>query len=495
MTSDGNYGLPPIEEGLTYDDVLLLPCHSKVLPGETDLQTQFTRNISLKAPLASAAMDTVTEAATAITMAQFGGIGIIHKNLSIEQQAKQVTKVKKSEAGMITDPITIAPGESVAEVVRIMRKYNISGLPVVDASALVGIVTGRDIRFEKDMGKTVAQVMTKDVVTTTKGASSESAIELMHRHRIEKLPVLDDNNKNLIGLYTIKDIEKSRMYPDASKDSGGRLICGAAIGAGGDFMERAEALLSAGADCIIVDTAHGHSQGVLDAVSRVKKEFSRFGFEVIGGNVATGEGALALAEAGADAVKVGVGPGSICTTRIVTGIGVAQLTAVMECSYALKKLGIPVIADGGIKFSGDVVKAMAGGAGTVMIGSLFAGTAEAPGDMVIYQGKSYKMYRGMGSIGAMAQGSKDRYFQGEVEDSGKLVPEGIEGRVAYRGPLGDSLFQMLGGLRSAMGYLGAATIPELRSRARFKRISPAGLRESHVHDVYITREAPNYKLD
>jgi IMP dehydrogenase len=496
MTIITDTGLPHIDEGLTYDDVLLMPCHSTVLPGETKLRTQFTRRIQLNAPLASAAMDTVTEAATAIVMAQFGGIGIIHKNLTIDGQASQVRSVKKSEAGIITDPVIVSPKESVGDVVAIMRKYNISGLPVCENGSLIGIVTNRDIRFEKDLGKNICEIMTKRVITCPKGSTHDQAIELMHEHRIEKLPVVDgkDNNK-LLGMYTIKDIQKTMEHPNASKDSGGRLIVGAAIGAGGDYMERAEALLDAGADCLIVDTAHGHSQGVLDAVTKVKKEFSKYDFEMIGGNIATAGAAVALMEAGADAVKVGVGPGSICTTRIVTGIGVAQLTAVMECAHALKGTGVPVIADGGIKFSGDVVKALAGGAGTVMIGSLFAGTEESPGEMVIYQGKSYKTYRGMGSIGAMAEGSKDRYFQGEIEDQGKLVPEGIEGRVAYKGSLGNSVYQILGGIRSAMGYIGASSIDELQERARFRRISPAGLKESHVHDVYITREAPNYKLD
>jgi IMP dehydrogenase len=499
MTSDQKPAvrgaIPVIEYALTFDDVLIVPAHSRILPGETNLETHFTRRIRLKMPLVSAAMDTVTEAPTAIVMAQAGGIGIIHKNLSIADQADQVHRVKKSEAGMVTDPITVSPDQTVGDIIAIMRKFNISGLPVVAGGVLVGIVTGRDIRFEKNHGRKVREVMTANVITCKKGVSSEEAIELLHSHRIEKLPVLSDDGKTLIGLYTIKDIVKSQRFPNASKDEGGRLLVGAAIGAGGDYLQRCEALLEAGADVIVIDTAHGHSQGVLDAVATVRKTFSRFNFEIVGGNVATPEATLALIEAGADAVKVGVGPGSICTTRIVTGVGVPQLSAVMECSAAARSKGVPIIADGGVKFSGDVVKALAGGADTVMIGSMFAGTDEAPGELVIYQGKSYKMYRGMGSLGAMQQGSKDRYFQGEVEDSGKLVPEGIEGRVAYKGPLANVLHQVMGGIRSAMGYVGAQTISLLQERVTFRRISSAGLKESHVHDVYITREAPNYRID
>jgi IMP dehydrogenase len=498
MSSDRQSGRQTpitIETALTYDDVLLVPQHSKVLPGETQLETRFTRRIKLKIPLVSAAMDTVTEAPTAIAMAQAGGIGIIHKNMSIADHAAEVRKVKKSEAGMVLDPITVSPDQTVGDILAIMRKHNISGLPVVDGGALVGICTGRDIRFEKNTSRRVREVMTAEVVTTKRGVSTEEAIEILHKHRIEKLPILDDDNRTLIGLYTIKDIEKSRKFPNASKDSKGRLLVGAALGAGGDYLERAEALLDAGVDVLIVDTAHGHSQGVLDAVARVKKSFKKYDFEVVGGNVATAEATQALIEAGADGVKVGVGPGSICTTRIVTGVGVPQLSAVMESAAAARGTGVPIIADGGVKFSGDVVKALAGGADTVMIGSMFAGTDEAPGEMVIYQGKSYKMYRGMGSLGAMSKGSKDRYFQGDVEDQGKLVPEGIEGRVAYKGPLANTLFQLMGGIRSAMGYVGAPTIRDLQERARFRKITSAGLKESHVHDVYITREAPNYKLD
>lgn len=499
-TLDPVYSRYGLSLALTYDDVLLQPRHSAVMPAETNLEAFFTRHLRLKAPFVSAAMDTVTEAGTAIVMAQSGGIGVIHKNLSIEAQAAEVRKVKKSEAGMVISPITVSPDHTVGDVIAIMRQHNISGLPVVAGGALVGIVTGRDIRFEKNHDRRVSEVMTSEVISTRKGISSEQAIELLHHHRIEKLPVLDSDGKTLIGMYTIKDIEKSRRFPNASKDSQGRLIVAAAIGAAGDFMERCEALLEAGADAIIVDTAHGHSQGVLNAVANVRKSFKRFAFEVIGGNVATPEATIALIEAGADAVKVGVGPGSICTTRIVTGIGVPQLSAVIECAAAARSLApkhgyVPIIADGGIKFSGDCVKALAGGADTVMIGSMFAGTDEAPGELVIYQGKSFKMYRGMGSLGAMAKGSKDRYFQGDIEDTGKLVPEGIEGRVAYKGPLYDTLYQLLGGVRSAMGYVGAATIRDLQERVVFRQITHAGLKESHVHDVYITREAPNYKLD
>jgi IMP dehydrogenase len=440
-------------------------------------------------------MDTVTEAATAIVMAQAGGIGIIHKNLSIDVQAARVHQVKKSEAGMVTDPVTVGPDQTVGDILSIMARYNISGLPVVSRGALVGIVTGRDIRFERNPQRPVHEVMTAEVITCRKGISSEEAIEILHRHRIEKLPVLDDDGKTLIGLYTIKDIVKSQRFPNASKDLQGRLLVGAAIGASGDYLDRAQSLLEAGVDVLIVDTAHGHSQGVIDAVKLIKKQFSQFTFEIVAGNVATPEATRALIQAGCDGVKVGVGPGSICTTRIVTGVGVPQLSAVIECAAAAAGSGVPIIADGGVKFSGDVVKALAGGADTVMIGSMFAGTDESPGELVIYQGKSYKMYRGMGSLGAMQHGSKDRYFQGDIEDLGKLVPEGIEGRVAYKGPLANVLYQLMGGLRSAMGYIGADTITSLQERAVFRRITNAGLKESHVHDVYITREAPNYRID
>ncbi len=482
-------------QGLAYDDVLLVPQHSEILPHEANLETKLTRQLKLKIPLVSAAMDTVTEAKSAIVMAQAGGIGIIHKNLTIDEQADEVRQVKKSESGIVKDPVTVRPDNSLADIVQIMKRENFSGFPVVDDGRLVGIITGRDIRFEKDLKRLVRDVMTKEVITCTKQTGPDEAVELLHRHRIEKLPVLDSDGKTLIGMYTVKDIFKSKKFPNASKDSAGRLLVGAAVGAGGDYIERAEALVKAGVDVIIIDTAHGHSQGVLNAVKRLRTELKSFDFQLIAGNVATAEAVKALAEAGADAVKVGIGPGSICTTRIIAGIGVPQFSAVLECAAEGKRLGIPIIADGGIKFSGDIVKALAAGAGTVMIGSLFAGTDETPGELIIYQGKSYKQYRGMGSLGAMRKGSRDRYFQGAVDDPGKLVPEGIEGRIPYRGPLADTIYQLVGGIRSAMGYCGAATIENLFERADFVQITSAGLKESHVHDVYITREAPNYKLD
>ncbi len=481
--------------GLAYDDVLLVPQHSEILPHEANLETQLTRQLKIKIPLVSAAMDTVTEAKAAIVMAQAGGIGIIHKNLSIEDQADEVRQVKKSESGIVKDPVTVRPDNSLAEVMDIMKRVNFSGFPVVDEGQLVGIITGRDIRFEKDVRRLVRDVMTKEVITCSKNTSPDEAVELLHKHRIEKLPVLDTDGRTLIGMYTVKDIFKSKTFPNASKDSSGRLLVGAAVGAGGDFIERSEALLKAGVDVIIVDTAHGHSEGVIQAVRRLKETLRSYNFQLIAGNVATASAVRALVEAGADAVKVGIGPGSICTTRIVAGIGVPQFTAVLECAEEGRKLGVPIIADGGIKFSGDIVKALAAGAGTVMIGSLFAGTDETPGDLIIYQGKSYKQYRGMGSLGAMRKGSRDRYFQGGVDDPGKLVPEGIEGRIPYRGTLADTIYQLVGGIRSAMGYCGAPTIDHLYQRAEFVQITSAGLKESHVHDVYITREAPNYKLD
>lgn len=481
--------------GLSYDDILILPQHSEILPHEANLETQFTRNIRLKIPLLSAAMDTVTEAKTAITMAQAGGIGIIHKNLTIEDQADEVRQVKKSESGIVKDPITVSSNQTIAEVQQIMVREKFSGFPVVDDGRLVGIITGRDLRFEKDPRRFVRDVMTKNVITCTRDTTPDQAEEILHKHRIEKLPVLDTDGRALFGMYTVKDIVKAKTFPKASKDSSGRLLVGAAIGAGGDYLERAEALIKAGVDVLIIDTAHGHSQGVLNAVKKVKENFGRAKFDLIAGNIATAQAVEALVSAGADAVKVGIGPGSICTTRVVAGIGVPQFTAVLNCARAARQLGVPVIADGGIKYSGDIVKALAAGASTVMIGSLFAGTDEAPGELIIYQGKSYKQYRGMGSIGAMRKGSRDRYFQAGVEDAGKLVPEGIEGRISYRGPLADTIYQLTGGLRSAMGYIGAATIDELYKRSEFVQITASGLRESHVHDVYITREAPNYKLD
>ena len=483
-----------IKKGLAYDDVLLIPQHSEVLPAQADLSTQLTRRISLKKPILSAAMDTVTESLTAITMAQSGGIGIIHKNLSVEGQAREVEIVKKSESGIVTDPLTVTPDMTLAEVLEIKAKTGFSGFPVVENGRLQGIVTGRDIRFNENVDASVRDIMTKEVITTPVGTPSSEAVSILHKHRIEKLPVVSED-MTLAGMFTVKDILKTEKFPEASKDSQGRLLVGAAVGASGDYLERARALLEAGADVLVVDTAHGHSRGVLEAVKTLKKELSSFKFDIIAGNIASKAAVKALVEAGADAVKVGIGPGSICTTRVVAGVGVPQFTAVLDCAEEARKHQIPVIADGGIKFSGDVVKALAAGAQCVMIGSLFAGTEEAPGELIIYQGKSYKQYRGMGSLGAMQKGSSERYFQGEVTDQKKLVPEGIEGRIAYRGPLDNNIYQMIGGVRSAMGYLGAATIEKLHERAEFIEISSAGLKESHVHDVYITREAPNYKLD
>jgi len=478
--------------GFTFDDVLIQPNYSNVLPHQVDLSTWLTKDIKLNTPLLSAAMDSVTESKTAICMAREGGIGIIHKNMSVEAQALEVDKVKKSESGMIVDPITMAPEHKVHEVLVVMEKYRISGVPIVDGDQLVGIVTNRDLRFETRMDRSLRDIMTKDnLVTVTKGISMDEAKILLHAHRIEKLLVVDEKNR-LQGLITIKDIEKTRKYPDSCKDSMGRLRVGAAVGVAGDREARIEALLKAGADAIVIDTAHGHSQGVLDAVVATRETFD---CQLIVGNVATAAGAEALIKAGADAIKIGIGPGSICTTRIVAGIGVPQVSALFDCNEVAEKYGVPMIADGGIKFSGDVVKAIASGAQTVMIGSLFAGTEESPGETILYQGRSYKLYRGMGSLGAMQSGSKDRYFQDGIDDQKKLVPEGIEGRVPYKGHLSSSIYQLLGGLRSGMGYAGCANIEQLRHDARMTRITPAGLRESHVHDVIITKEAPNYRLE
>lgn len=482
-----------IPMALTFDDVLLVPGPSSVLPSEVSLKTRLTDEIELKAPLISAAMDTVTEYRTAIAMAREGGIGIIHKNMSVEAQAKEVEKVKKSESGMIVDPITVSPYQSVAEVQAIMRTYSISGLPVIDNGKLVGIVTNRDLRFVSDTDLRVNDVMTsKNLVTAPVGIDLAHSKALLHEHRIEKLLVVDDNGR-LKGLITIKDIEKIKQYPNAAKDGMGRLLVGAAIGVSRDLMERTEALVNARVDVVVLDSAHGHSDGILRALAGVKHNFPNL--PVIAGNIATGEATLALIEAGANAVKVGVGPGSICTTRIVAGVGVPQLTALKDCVAAARKKNIPVIADGGIKFSGDISKAIGVGAHSVMIGSLFAGTDETPGETFLYQGRKYKGYRGMGSIGAMQQGSSDRYFQEGNFQVSKLVPEGIEGKVPYRGPIAEMIYQLLGGLRSGMGYTGAATIEELHEKARFVQISTAGLRESHVHDVIITREAPNYRTE
>lgn len=491
-----NFADRDFRRGLTYDDVLILPGYSEVLPHEADLSGYFSRNIRLKTPIVSAAMDTVTESETAISMARHGGIGVIHKNLSIKSQSAEVKSVKKSESGMIVDPVTAKQDQTVGDVLGLMDHHNISGLPVIEQDRLVGIVTGRDINFEKNLSKTVRDVMTKKVITAKEGTTLEEAVDILHRNRIEKLPVVSSHDQTLVGMFTIKDIEKARLHPQASKDSKGQLFVAAAVGAGGDFLERSEALLQAGADALVVDTAHGQSKGVLQAIAALRSEFSNlYQFDLVGGNVATAKGVQDLIDAGVDGVKVGIGPGSICTTRIIAGIGVPQFTAVCDCAEVGKRAGVPVIADGGVKSSGDLVKALAAGASSVMIGSMFAGTEEAPGEMIIYQGKSYKTYRGMGSMGAMAKGSRDRYFQGNVSESSKLVPEGIEGRVAYKGSLGQTLYQMIGGIRAGMGYIGAATLSELKEKAEFIRISPAGLRESHAHDIFITREAPNYKID
>ena len=477
----------------TFDDLLLIPGHSAVLPGEVDVRSRLSRNIQLNVPIVSAAMDTVTEAATAITMARQGGIGFVHKNMSIERQALEVEKVKKSESGMIVDPISIEPGRKLYEVMEIMSKYRISGVPVVKNGKLVGIITNRDLRFETNLDQTVDAVMTKDNLATARpGITLEESKAILHERRIEKLLVVDDEGK-LVGLITIKDIEKIKKYPYACKDDLGRLRVGAAVGVGADMEQRVERLISANVDVVVVDTAHGHSDGVIQTVKALKKKFPRL--ELIAGNVATPEGTRSLAEAGIDAVKVGVGPGSICTTRVVAGIGVPQMTAIMDCAEEARRWGLPVVADGGIKYSGDVTKALAGGADSVMIGSLFAGTEESPGETILFQGRTYKVYRGMGSIEAMKEGSKDRYFQDEVESEKKLVPEGIVGRVPYRGPLAETVYQLVGGLRAGMGYLGAANIQELQTKPRFMQITAAGLRESHVHDVIIIKEAPNYRVE
>ncbi len=482
-----------IPEYLTFDDVLLVPGYSEVLPKDVDVSTQLTRGIRLNIPLVSAAMDTVTEARTAIALAQEGGIGIIHRNLSIADQALEVDKVKKSESGMILNPITVHPDQKIYEALELMKRYRISGVPVTKDGKLVGILTNRDLRFEKRLDEKISTVMTKEnLITAPVGISLEESKEILHKHRIEKLLVVDEHN-NLKGLITIKDIEKMRKYPNSCKDSLGRLRVGAAIGPGKDREERVEALIRAGVDVLVVDTAHGHSKDVIETVLDIKENYPDI--QVIAGNVATREGVLALIKAGADGVKVGVGPGSICTTRIIAGVGVPQLSAIMETAEVSKKYGVPIIADGGIKFSGDITKAIAAGASSVMIGNLFAGTDETPGEIVLYQGRSYKVYRGMGSIEAMKEGSKDRYFQEGVESEAKLVPEGIEGRVPYRGALSFCVQQLVGGLKAGMGYVGARNIQELQEKARFIRITSSGLKESHVHDVIITKEAPNYRLE
>jgi len=483
--------LDTIEHAYTFDDLLLVPAASEVLPNEVSLATLLTKSITLNIPLVSAAMDTVTEHRAAIAMAREGGIGIIHKNMSVEEQVREVRKVKKSESGMVIDPITVNDTQTVREVNEIMRNYRISGVPVLRGTKLVGIVTNRDLRFVSDEDLLVRDVMTsKNLVTAKVGITLEQSKALLHEHRIEKLLVVDDDG-NLQGLITIKDIEKVRKYPNAAKDDLGRLRVGAAIGVNSG-LDQVERLISVGVDVVVLDSAHGHSRNILTALSRLKDAFPDL--QVIAGNVATAEGAEALIRAGADCVKVGVGPGSICTTRIVAGVGVPQMTAIHNCSKAAEKFGVPVIADGGIKYSGEIAKAIGIGARVVMIGSLFAGTDESPGETFLYQGRTYKGYRGMGSLGAMKQGSSDRYFQEGVENQAKFVPEGIEGKVPYRGPLSDMIYQLMGGLRSGMGYLGAATIEELRQKARFVKITAAGLKESHVHDVIITKEAPNYRL-
>ena len=478
-------------EALTYDDVSLVPAHSTVLPKDVSLATQLTRSLRLKLPIVSAAMDTVTEARLAIAMAQLGGIGIIHKNLSAELQAAEVAKVKNFEAGVIREPFTVGPMTTIGEVLKLTRARNISGVPVVDGGQLVGIVTGRDMRFEKKLDDPVRNIMTKKdrLVTVREGASDEEVIGLLHKHRIEKVLVVNDDFE-LRGLITVKDIQKKSDNPNAAYDPDEQLLVGAAVGVGGDTEERIAALAAAGVDVVIVDTAHGHSQGVIDRVAWVKKNFPKL--QVIGGNIVTGDAALALMDAGADAVKVGVGPGSICTTRVVAGVGVPQITAIDLVAEALQDR-IPLIADGGIRYSGDIGKALVAGASTVMIGGLFAGTEESPGQVELFQGRSYKSYRGMGSLGAMETGSKDRYFQ-EASDADKLVPEGIEGRVPYRGPLSGIIHQLAGGLRATMGYVGCATIEQMRTQPRFVRITGAGQRESHVHDVTITKQPPNYQI-
>ena len=481
-----------IEEALTFDDVSLVPAHSDFLPQDADLTTWVTRELKLNIPIMSSAMDTVTEARLAIAMAQAGGVGVVHKNMTIEQQAAEVRVVKKYEAGVIKDPVTVDPYTTIREVFDLTRQHNISGVPVVDNNELVGIVTSRDMRFEKKLDDPVRNIMTRkeNLITVQEGASQDEVLELLHQHRIEKVLVVNDRFE-LRGLVTVKDIQKSRDFPNAAKDESERLLVAAAVGVGGDTDGRIDALVQAGVDIVVVDTAHGHSQGVLDRISWCKKQYPEL--QVIGGNVSTSDGALALVEAGADGVKIGQGPGSICTTRVVAGVGVPQISAVAAAARALEKHGVPVIADGGIRFSGDLAKAIVAGASTVMLGSLLAGTEEAPGEVELFQGRSYKSYRGMGSLGAMQKGSSDRYFQSETA-ADKLVPEGIEGRVPYKGPMASVVHQMLGGLRASMGYVGCRTIEDMRTKPRFVRITGAGVIESHAHDVSITKEAPNYKL-
>jgi IMP dehydrogenase len=482
----------PLRECLTFDDVLLVPQYSEVLPRDVDTRTRLARNIELGIPLISAAMDSVTEARTAIAMAREGGLGILHKNLHPEDQALEVEKVKRAESGIVVDPVTVAPGDLLEYAVELMRRANISGLPVVEDERPVGILTSRDIRFETNRAQPVRNLMTprEKLVTAPPGIKPDEARALLHKHRIEKLLVVDPATGKLIGLITIKDLLQAERFPSAVKDDKGRLRCGAAVGPGPDREQRTQLLVEAGVDVVVIDTAHGHSRGVIEAVRATRQAFPELA--IIAGNIATAEATEALIEAGVDAIKVGIGPGSICTTRVVAGVGVPQITAVSDCSRVAHRYGVPVIADGGIKYSGDVAKAIAAGADVVMVGSLFAGTDEAPGEMILYQGRSYKTYRGMGSLGAMRRGSKDRYGQAGAADE-KLVPEGIEGRVPYRGSLSSNLYQLVGGLRSSMGYCGARTIPEMQAKARFVKSTPMGLRESHVHDVIITEEAPNYR--
>ncbi len=479
-----------LKEGLTFDDVLLIPGKSEVLPKETDVTTMLTKGLKINIPIISAGMDTVTEARLAIAIAREGGIGIIHKNMSIKNQALEVDKVKRSEHGVIVDPFYLSPQHITSDAMELMERYRISGVPIVDEKGkLVGIITNRDLRFETDMTKSINDVMTKDnLVTASVGTDLIQAEQILKKHKIEKLPLVD-NKGYLKGLITIKDIEKTIQFPNSAKDKGGRLLVGAAVGVTNDIMDRVEALVAAKVDVIVVDTAHGHSKGVIEAVKRIKLNYPDL--QIIAGNVATAEGTRDLIEAGVDGVKIGIGPGSICTTRVVTGVGVPQITAIYDCAEEAEKHGIPIIADGGVKYSGDIVKAIASGASSVMLGSLFAGTEESPGETEIYQGRSFKVYRGMGSLASMASGSKDRYFQ---EDAKKLVPEGVEGRVPFKGPLSDTIFQLVGGLRSGMGYCGTPDIKTLKEESKFIRVTAAGLRESHPHDVHITKEAPNYSL-
>ena len=492
-----SFDISSIPEALTFDDVLLRPAHSEVVPSQVDVRSRLTRAITLNMPIISSAMDTVTEARLAIAMAQAGGIGVIHRNLEAEEQAEEVRKVKRYESGMVVNPITIFPDETLADALALMRHHGISGIPVVERgpsgkpAKLCGIVTNRDVRFADNPLQPVSELMTKKLITVREGVQKDDARRLLHQHRIEKLLVVDEDHR-CVGLITVKDIEKATLHPHACKDAEGRLRVAAASTVGDKGFERALMLIDAGVDCIIVDTAHGHSQMVLDQVMRIKRESNSI--QLIAGNVATGEATRALIDAGADAIKVGIGPGSICTTRIVAGVGVPQLTAILEAAAAARANDIPVIADGGIKFSGDLAKAIAAGADSVMVGSLLAGTEESPGEVFLYQGRSFKTYRGMGSVSAMARGSADRYFQQDIKDTLKLVPEGIEGQVPYKGPVGAVLHQLTGGLRAAMGYCGAQTIPAFQKNAKFVRITGAGLRESHVHDVAITRESPNYPV-